>query len=43
MVMAMMWGLLVGTTATLIVIPVLYAIFEDIKKAFAFKKNVKNG
>jgi len=44
MVMAMMWGLLVGTTATLIVIPVLYIINEDIHKFFRklFKKEEEN-
>lgn len=40
MVMAMMWGLMVGTIATLIVIPVLYLINEDIRGVF--KKKNKN-
>ncbi|MCP4131936.1 MAG: efflux RND transporter permease subunit [bacterium] len=34
LVMAMTWGLLVGTTSVLIIIPVFYAVFNDIKRLF---------
>ncbi len=33
MVLAMMWGLLVGTLSVLVVIPVLYAIHDDVAQA----------